>query len=216
MKKILPTNYVMIKPDRPIESDKTGLARHDFVDSHMQLAVSGTIKAVCDDLWFYNGEEPDLVQESLEFETEIEVKPGDRVLFRYLATIDKDYQLDGYYLVRYDDLFCRIDGKRLVPVNGYLFVGVGADKRTVGGINANPAYIAASQTIGRVLAAGTPLTCYRDYPGEFDTDFSSVVGKKVVYKKNTAVRLEVDDFAQFSTGPFSIYRLHWRNVRLIL
>jgi len=216
---ILPPNHVLVKPDVDMTHDRTGLVRHDFVDAHLGKAVTGQVIAVCDNLFFLSNTpdaDPDLVQDSLEFDTDMEVRPGDRVLFRYHATIDEDKQVDGMYLMRYDDLFARIETGWLYPLNGMLFLRVGADERRVSGLLADPAYHGASQVRGRVVSEGRLLRGYRDSP-DLGPDFAgSLVGKEVVYAKNRAVRIEADDFAQFLHGEYSLYRLHRRYVRLIM
>ena len=214
---ILPPNYVMVKPDVDIRCDRNGLVRNDFVDAHLGKAVTGTVVAVCKNAFFLKNEDDadqDLVQESLEYDVDVEVRPGDRVLFRYMATIDADQQFDGHYIMRYDALFCRIETGWLHPLNGMIFLSVDADQRKVGCMMANPSYIGAAQTIGKVVHEGMPVRRYRDYD---DVDFDgSLVGKTVIYSKNRAIRIEADDFAQFTNGEYSLYRLHRRHVRGIL
>lgn len=214
---ILPPNYVMVKPDVDIRCDRSGLVRNDFVDAHLGKAVTGTVVAICSDTIFMKNDvdaDVDIVQESLEFDVDVEVRPGDRVLFRYMATIDADQQFDGYYIMRYDDLFARIEVGWLYPLNGMVFLRVGADERKVSGMLADPSYTGASQTMGYVVSEGRPVRRYRDYD---DVDFSqSLVGKTVIYGKNRAIRIEADDFAKFTKSEYSLYRLHRKSIRGIL
>lgn len=215
LKYFLPPNYVLIHPDPDIETDRSGLKHHMFADAHLGKAVTGTVVAVCDTLMFYAGDDYERQQESIEFDTDIEVMAGDRVLYRYMATIDEEKQVDGMYLIRYDELYARIMGKLLYPLNGYIFVDPIDDQTTVAGIQAGHRELLASQTMGRVAAVGRPLRGYLNDPSMKD-DAMPPVGSMAVYGKNKSVRIEVDEFSQYAGQNWSLYRIHNRHIKMIL
>lgn len=213
-------NYVLVKPDADHETDRTGLVRRDFVDAHLKKSVTGTVVAVCEHLiygWARSGEADgaaDMTQASLQWDTDIEVKAGDRVLFHYMATIDPDRQvLAGHYLVRYDELTLRLDDN--YPLNGYLLLQVGTERQEVAGLQVVKSGPLADMVSGRVIAEGKPLREYLLL--EDSADFTaSVVGKRVVYKKMRATRLEVEDWKTVGEGDWSLYKVHRRHIALII
>lgn len=111
------------------------------------------------------------------YDTDIEVKSGDMVLFRRLANVAEDAVFfeddeNRYVRVRYDNLLAIISGGGLTPLNGLVFV---EDQRP--------------GNISRVLAQGSPIRGILGMDGLPDTN-DSLVGKLVVYNVKQAVTIE--------------------------
>lgn len=213
----IPPNYVLVLPDADVDADSTGMQHFDVSERHLNKAVSGTIIACCTDLYFCDDVDgtPEQHQESLEWDVPLEVKVGDRVLFRYLAAIDEEGQTPFGYLVRYDSLYARVDPGGLYPLNGFLLLKVDRDDRSVAGLEGHPSYYGAAQVMGSVMAEGALVRAYQLDAWHPDVHFD-YLNKIVLYKKNRAVRLEVDERAQHGVGGYSLYRIHRRYVCAII
>lgn len=217
---ILPTNMVCVRPDEDILSDNTGLVRRDFAEKHLLKAVTGTVIGVCDRLFFAErrpGIRPEAAQLSMEVDVPIEIKVGDRVVFNYIAAVDEDMQVNGDYIISYDQIYARIEPGNaefpLYPLNGYLLVDPFTDEDEVGGVMVRKEDV-AKWNFGRVVAEGCMVARYRD--GHHPDVMTDMVGQVVAYPSKRAVRIEGDDTKQFGAGRWSLYRLHRRHIQFMV
>lgn len=213
----LPPNYVYVKPDGKIESDRTGLVRRDFVDAHNQLSVTGVVVGVCDRLFFepYSSTgHPELIQQSIAQDVPLEIKAGDRVLYRYLANVDQADTFGDGIVIKYDELYAiiREDGS-LYPLNGYIFIVPDDDIQEYGGI-IRASEKKASWLSGLVTHEGCLVKQYQMY--DFgDEPMGCLEGRRIGYTRGHAVRIEADEYAQHALGDWSLYRIHRKDIRLI-
>lgn len=207
-------NHVLIRADSEIES-----ALPNAGDGRWTLAVTGTIVAVPERLHYYGDElqnsrkkSPNYhpeelyrmrqwVKSSTEVETDLEVRPGDRVFFSYLVQNKK--KIDGNILCHYDSLICNAD--TLWPFNGYLLVKMEEIPENAFGIYKD----ANRYGHGEVVHAGK---CVR-HRDEGADDPGIVVGSKIVFEKKKYVRLEVDQFKTTNEGgQSSLFRVRRKDV----
>lgn len=158
-----------------------------------------------------------LVEKSLQWNTRIEVKVGDRVYFRFVHLLnsrdDKDawIEIDGekYLMLRYDELLARIDGNELYPLNGYVLVEPS--------IKEPPAYLTTKKrtnTEGVIVAIGKRNKHYIERPNIVSlTDLK--VGDRVYYSKYAAIRLETEGLRQFGNQT-ALDRIQGRDIKAIL
>lgn len=146
----IPNNYVLIKPDKDYEKLKNGLwigstpeteARHYGIKGEVllipqKLVYRGKeIKALRDRTkGIYSADDLKLltsfVHGSMEYKTVIEIEPGDRVWFDYMAHIGantekKAIEVEGHgecILVDYSMLFIRERAEEKVPINGWIWI----------------------------------------------------------------------------------------------
>jgi hypothetical protein len=170
-------NYVLIRPDADWQ-EMAGLRLGGEWEQERQWSVWGTVVAVPPGLSFiphipgwleFNQWATD---KSLEWDTDMELSVGDRVLYRYNVRMDEDgvfEDADGLLLmVRYDSIYAKqVDGE-LYPLNGYIFVAPD----------------------GRVVAKGRPLRRYLHYPEREDGE----IGDRVLWSAGRGVRVEVPEF----------------------
>ena len=166
---------MLIRPEADNEVLAGLLVSGDF-DRERQWSVYGRVIAVPERLWFASHMDNDVTynqfvsDNSLEFDSEMELKVGDRVLFRYNVRMDDDCVFEDeeglILMVRYDMIYMKDD---LHPVNGWIFVS-GND----------------------VVASGVPHKGYLHYPER--EDFDVKVGDEVRYAPRRAVKMEAPEF----------------------
>lgn len=147
-------NYVLIKLDKT-EGDKgfgyenvktiegpngdIQLELDTSYDPNWMLTVSGTIEKVCESLYFNDCER--MADKGMPWLTDIEVQPGDKVLYEYMAISEaigtvnqKSFgrlilcEDDAYIFVHYMFLYLAIRDEQVIPLNGYCF-GVHATEK---------------------------------------------------------------------------------------
>jgi len=143
-------NYVLIKPDKDYETLKNGLFIGSTAETEARhYGITGQVLVIPDKLIF-RGEEAkalrsatgghfgdndlkslhEIVNGSLEFKTECELIPGDKVWFDYLAHINavteqktvmtKDH--GECILVEYTRIFIRERAGERIPINGWIWI----------------------------------------------------------------------------------------------
>jgi co-chaperonin GroES (HSP10) len=170
-------NYVLIRPDDDNDT-MAGMKVYGEFDQHRSWSVFGEVVAVPERLFFMpmdglNGYPASfLADNSLEWETEMELKVGDRVLYRYNIHMDDEGRYGGLLMIRYDMIYAKLDPFQ--PINGWVFLSG-----------------------DRVVAMGKPNKRYLYYPER--TAGITKVGDRVMYGNGRGVRVEVDEFNQL--GP---------------
>lgn len=147
----IPSNYVLVKCDWELGSVNKIPGSELYVDGsinkEMHAPTSAEVVAVCKKI-VYNGraikkvvDDKQLRQRlhnsSLNWETTLEVNPGDKVHFHYLQIFKSSeegkyveiynpvtYSKERFYLIRYDSLFAVEDDNSVKPINGHVFVEI--------------------------------------------------------------------------------------------
>lgn len=207
----LVNNKVLIRPDGDIASSMEVVG-----DRRWSVSVTGTViklpNIVMDDGFLENSRKtykrsypPHIlhrmrgaVKSTVEVKPVVELKEGDKVFFSYLIHNRDGAFVDGNIVCHYDSLICKVDP--IVPLNGYLLVKMDEAEWWKKDINR---YGEAT-----VMFAG-PCTEYRE--GGFD-DPNVTVGSRVLFEKNSCVRLEVDVFNTLNDGQSSLFRVRRKNI----
>lgn len=229
-------NFVVVRPiGRPGDSAAAGMVAAEFVDEHLLSSCIGIVEQVCSRTYYggYDilkmGRNPtgkdmlvgqDINMRSLYFDVDVEVKPGDIVVYRYLPNIDPDAKVGDVILMRYDELVARVDWKavtnnelgldeakieRLYPLNGGVLLEM-RNEQLFGGGMAGP--VKRELAWGTVVAQGMPVRSYLLWPqmgGDFDLDLT---GKRVGFRAAAAVRIEHDAYRLLGGGEYPLYQIH--------
>lgn len=196
-------NNVLVKPDKDYTKTKSGLSIVDEANQHLHVSVTGTVLQAPKKLIYLGYEIPKLNRENafdlqrirdindltMPFDTDLEIKEGDRVMFNYLFQIDKLDLFKGNILIPYSELFCRINGDEIYPLNGNIIV-----EQIKQDVKVNDVKIGEkrSDTEGVVRYAGCVNRDYLTLPlqGKFSDDKRIKVGTKVYFPKNGLSRIE--------------------------
>lgn len=166
---------------------------------------------------------------SVQFETSVEVSPGDRVRFSYMAHetaktnqgfIETDMGL--MYLVRYDDLYMVIDDNKdpVKCINGYILVRPDRVETKVedgvsmvegkGGIvivtEATKEKRKRKIASGTVLCGSSPVSGYKDLPYNKDEPSVHERGDRVFYDPRGGVRMEMMNHQEYSEDDLVLIR----------
>lgn len=120
-----------------------------------------------------------VAMQSAQFLTDIEVKPGDKVVFRLVENWENEYnegqnKIGLDIIISHDNLICRInDDGSVYPLAGNVLIE-----------NTRP------NALTRVLATGKPVIRYFDFPGWTDED-DDLDGKYIL--ANTKQSMPVQD-----------------------
>jgi len=204
-------NHVLVKiddrPDHHYNSKNEPFLHAEHIIEHYQYNyTSGTVLAV-----------PEFITTAYDFETEVEVKVGDQIIFDYLA-IQRDHQdsskiihhkkIGDDFIIGYKDIFCAVRDGRVIPVNGWCILEGEMENKVESETIIIPEELQKklSQTICTIKYIGTPIA-YRHgiYKGEDPEDDSWYVGQKVAIPKHKALPLQKEDFALIHTGKL-LYR----------
>ncbi|HEU5292935.1 MAG TPA: hypothetical protein VFU05_19950 [Cyclobacteriaceae bacterium] len=227
----IPSNFVLIKPDKDFTEYVVGQLRLEIGNDATSRAavqkwsVQGEVVKVPESLFYYYDEQMkyngwqsiDYMSRkrnaSLVYKTEIEVKPGDRVVFDYLQQMEvrkeqgwfEDESGQMYYLIKYDSIIAIIDGDDLMPVNGHVIIE--ETKSEVEITENGPQYkdqllIFAGSTqlgtkgkfkrIGVVRYSGKPLDGYMEFPLSMDFNNELCNGDLIIYNPIFAHKMEFD------------------------
>ncbi len=223
-------NHVLVKPD-PVDTIKLAGGFELFIDNRFEeqknAPQSGIVVQLPERL-IYN-EDPEA--ESLNFDVDMELQVGDRIVFHYLA---QDHALrtgaiiDGNILIRYDSIFVALRGEEVIPVNGTVLVVPESEI-----IKTNliiPEHLSQKlKTFGTVLAAGTPHRAHRfrtktppPYPffvrnGKFESiDHYCKAGDKVYFHHINAIPLQHNAEYHGIVKKALIYRMTHEDIELIV
>lgn len=122
-------NNVIIKLDLSQENITIAGSKEIKIDTsfnpEQHAAITGTVIAVCDKLHFNTipGQ-----SHSLDWDTDMEVQPGDYVISYYLSSVNAmagdgrvfmDELKHKYIILKYDKIFAARRGDTVIPVNGF-------------------------------------------------------------------------------------------------
>lgn len=233
MKK-LKQNYVAIIPDQEF-GDIGVFDNHDRFNPHLNYRLTGKVVATCDSL-NYGGYEKmsipldnehdlflhrQIVEYSMEWDTDLDVKIGDTVYFRLVNLLDPSdpqnadsvIMIDGQrsVLMNYGDLIAKVEGEKLHPLNGYILIEPLIISQNIG-IFELPNKRA--NTEGVVKFIGKPNKHYLLHNDVCDM-LDVKVGDHIVYPKTAAVRIETESYRQY--GDFTaLDRLQRRHILGVL
>lgn len=220
----LAPNKVLIAPD----PNHTVGAGHgvELVDANkdqFNLCVTGTVIQVCDKLEYHGREirrlqkigDPEgiigtLTVSSMPWETNIEVRPGDKVIFPFIHRLgDKSFdeeQLDGNLLIGYDSLIGVIDPDFVQPINGNIFVTKVEKEDMFEGLQPG-----LEKYLFRVYSVGLPVANYLDYG---NPDIMNVVGitKGALVLADSRFAISVETPQQMRIFDAPVYYLQRRHV----
>lgn len=182
-------NYVLIKPDKDYETLKCGLFIGSTAETEARhYGITGEVLVTPEKLIFrgkeinelrsvtggqYGDDQlktlHELVNGSLEFKTECELKPGDKVWFDYLAHINaisekKAITIEGHgecILVEYTRVFIRERKGERAPINGWIWIKTIQGERDLGnGIEVPETVDVTVKNEAIVVTVGKPIEQY--------------------------------------------------------
>ena len=213
----IPFDWVLVKP-KPTNKLLLG-GKEFYLDTRFEETKNapscGEVIAVPDKLRFSMVEG----QTTLEYDTDIDIKIGDMVIFHYLteenAQMDGRIMEDGNILIRYDSLFIAKRGDEVICLNDYIIV---EPESAVIKTNLEIPDVVSKQKakqVGIVKYAGTPVRAYRFFPDDYP-DPSLQVGDRVVFSHYNAVPLQqyAEIHGELSKG--ILYKMQRRDVDAII
>ena len=205
-------NYVHIKVDR--ESDELLLNNGETLyidptfDPTKHEPSSGKVLGICDSLFFT--EDPKNLR-SVNFDVDIEVEPGDTVVFNYkMRPLAESYGAvldDGTFFLTYDKLYLAFgENKEIRPLNGQVIVEpIEEEVKTIVEL---PDHMKRhkSNTKGYIRYIGKPVRKYREWP-DFPTDNDDLkVGDLVYFSERDCIPLQYSLHQSVDKGT-TLYRM---------
>lgn len=159
---------------------------------------------------------------SVNFDTDMEIQPGDKVYIHYLASITAikdqksltDDEGNIYYFINYHDLFASTRGEKVIMLNGYIAVEPVKDENyQVGSLIEIPDYLKnkSSERIGKVVFVGSKLRGYQFIPDACDDNYDVKPGDLIAYTKNSDIPMQYDIHKSFQ-GDKTLYRMQRRDI----
>ena len=218
------SNKVLVRFDENLE-ESDGVMIANTEDKQRNYAVKGTVAEVPKCLVFndlnefvkpYSEQEAvdmkNAYQQSVAFNTDMELKVGDRVLFSYMVHFDREAQTD---FIDYDMIVAKLDP--ICPLNGFLLVEMNEKNQFEEFASGMVLYHEDVNEYGfaRVKYAGKPVRGYLDYP-EVEDDERIVEGSIVMFEKRNAARMEVDIHNSLTENQSSLFKLHRKDVKMFV
>jgi len=162
-------------------------------EQHAQ--TSGIVKVIPEYLYF-NQEDG---ANSVEYLTEIRVKPGDKVYFHYLqinkaVSQKKVFRENGkfYIFIEHDSLFCGIRNEEMIMFNGWMLLKpvakfVDKDKKYIDTLPKDRQ--SHDPLMGEIIHVGEPVTEYF-YGSETDEGIDVSKGDNVIFLPHSDIPLE--------------------------
>lgn len=218
----LTSNYVLVKCDpdygfKEVTTD-TGVVKlytsYLPQDDSKNYGISGTILKTPEKLNFYGelrttdkGREMSvldfnaMMRNSMPHDCDLDVVPGDNVLFNYGNQIDAidtgrvlDVEGQGHcMLISYDTLFAKKKGEDLIPLNGWIFVireQKPAEWKTPSGLWVVEKVDQYGSMFATVIIADKPVRAYMDKYSDGRDQLNP--GDKIVIQKGWGYRIAYD------------------------
>jgi co-chaperonin GroES (HSP10) len=233
------SNVVMVKLDRDNDSIRTKTGDRIFIDTSFEpekhVVLLGEVVAIPEKLHFSDK------KNILPWDTDLEVKIGDRVLLYYLAVRNclakeqKKYIKEGnstFIFIKYQNIFAVLRDKQdrpvpnyeIIPINGYLLVEPLADPtkeaKKISMEKLGLQFVDVKEksikdvVYGKVAYTGTRIKSYFQ-PGLSDENIHVRVGDKVVMKKVRDIPAEYEYHAKIDGGR-KLYRVQRHDILAIL
>lgn len=219
-------NTVMVRFDR--DNDELLLSTGDKLklvtawEPMMHAVTSGVVTHVPERLIF----DRDRPESSMLYDTDMELKPGDRVIFDFKVEehVRKLDPIDGAYPLRYDDIFVAIRGEQIIPINGIILIEAcdttaEEDVQQVlsTGLHLPDTVIKEkSERYGIIRHIGSPLRGYLHGPEELtEADDEVHVGDKIVFHPVYAIELQYSLHQIIERGK-TMYRMRRKDVFAVL
>jgi len=213
-------NNVLIKfDDEPEEIEVSGVKlKIDTTYNKMQHQVTtGTVMGLPQRLYF---DRTDVVK-SVEYDVDMELEVGDRVIMSYLSYGEaiKNASVDECHYVRYDEILVAMRGDQVIPLNGLVLIEPinmtdSNEVKEVSKFLLLPDYvkIQKSETRGIVRYKGKAVKRY--VLDRFDTIYESdddvQVGDYVYFSPNYAVPLQ---YEMHQSLPMTLYRMRRKDIQ---
>lgn len=197
--------------------------------THKKFKIQGTIKNVCIDRTTQRLID-NYYKLSANFNTKVEIEPGDRVNFSFLAhekclqegrVLETD--LGIMYLIKYDQLYYTVkeNGEPIKMLNGFVVVepdmietkkfdvdgyDVEGVETTSGLVIANPPKVKKKRKsqLGTVRYFGSACKGYLQEPDAWDRPMLLTEGMKILYDPRGATLMEYENHQIFSDKPLSL------------
>jgi len=218
----IPYDYVAIKPF-PSDEIRTKSGHVLYLDvrfeEYLHAQTAGIVSHAPEKLRF-NG---DPERNSMDFDTDIEVKEGDVVIFNYLAAklARKEGRIldGGMLLIPYDKIYVAMRGDEVIPVNGHILVE--PEYETVESTVIIPdSNIDRSKQLGRILYAGKPNKGYRNdlfVKGFTSPDTPVNVGQRILFHWTDAIPLQpVQEIHGEVTREKFLYRMQHKDIMALV
>jgi co-chaperonin GroES (HSP10) len=207
---IKPTpNWILVKPDFSATEKLGSLHLSTSYDNEKYAPTKGTVISVPDNL----------VSSFMDWETTMEVNPGDTVFFHYLTTINavgidnRTVEVNGetLFFIKYDSVFAILDSKTsaMKTANGYLLmepIEVNDD------LHFDSEILKFSKSLAKVVVDGSLNSKYR-YNGYKDSD---LIKKGDIVLLDKACNTFVCNPIYYGDKEQSYYRAQRTNVLAIL
>lgn len=155
---------------------------------------------------------------SLDWETDIEISVGDRILIEYYVVTNAlklaDYEKGGAYIVgddlyilfRYDAIVLKMVGDTVVPINGFV-LATPTEEKIDTTLAVPDTAKKQSERVFRITHVGRPVKRYINEPDMHDTD-EVRVGDLVRLRGKVAYQLERDIHRQLDQEYYKFQRKH--------
>jgi len=207
----IPRNWLLVKIKLPeneaVAQTKSGIYLSTIIEPNWYKITTGYVIRIPDRLQFGISTKDEFLS-SLEFDTECEIRTGDKIHFNYTSITNKKifYDLAGntHIFIRYDSIYCGIRDGEVIPVNGWVLM----EHKTQEMSSAQIEVINTSEyEYGLVKYVGKPVMNYKFIPGLKDDD-NIYAGQEVCYKSGTAIQLENPLLTTIQEKP--LLRIHRR------
>lgn len=214
-------NNVLIRPDRDNDQIILSTGHKLYLDTSFEKEKH----SVCSGVVVKAPEKLIFDRENMNcalFDTDVEIKEGDHVIFHYLAIASAREQAvgnaihieKGLEIIPYDRIYVTIRNGEIIPVNGIVLVE--PVEETISSTLFIPKTAREfSRVKGVVSRLSTPLRGYRDYPDDGPDMDEIKVGDTILYKEENCVPLEYSLHQNIDKGKV-LYRMHRRDIDAIL
>lgn len=234
-------NYVLVMPDRSYNEDaENGMEISDAFNPAYHWSVHGTVLAIPDNLSFNKYRIKDLKKgairvydhkldlvrrlyhKSTEYDTKMEVKVGDRVVFNYMsqltaleegALVDVGREMKAC-LMRYDALYMAKRGNEDIMLNGFILVepvNLSEDELSQKGVGLKIALRDnTKEGYGIVRRMGTPNRSYLS--GKYSDGINLHIGQLVGFDKSNQVSMEWSYHKKENEGNKAWYKMQRKDV----
>ena len=183
-------NNILVEVDLAEDKrSKSGLILGDKTwDEAGMVTRTGTVVAIPSKLWYRKTRDA----WGMEWETDMLVNVGDRIFWGILSAYDCPVIMcksKVYFLVKYDDVICRMVGDELLPVNGYVLYDILTSEEIKGNIHLVKNEI---KNEGIVRAVSEPN---KNYLGGVGDALDIQVGDRITMSSKFVTPLEDSRFA---------------------